>query len=316
MTGLTVRLQGLPTLSIGGDDKVVPASVQPLLVVLVTAGVKGLARSAAVTHLWPDEPASKTRRRFNTALWRLRELFAVGAGDTEDAIADRAPRDVVSSDAILGATPSGWLSLNWDVVHVDARPLFDLARAHPTEVGSWPAERLERSAAIDVNSLFGDCDHEYVVAVREQLRAAHTESCTRLAHTSLDGSQYMVAVHWARQGLVSDPYREDLHQIIIRGLDLAGRPADANRQFDVCRRLLVEDLGVEPLPSTADALNARGQNSSVQRHVDLTALQRSLEEAVQLCERAANAGHHALQSLKAAGDRPVTARDRAEIDLR
>ena len=57
-------------------------------------------------------------------------------------------------------------------------------------------------------------------------------------------------IAWLRRGLLADPLREDLHQVLIRALITLGRRPEALAQYDVCVRLLRDELAAEPLPET------------------------------------------------------------------
>jgi DNA-binding SARP family transcriptional activator len=54
------------------------------------------------------------------------------------------------------------------------------------------------------------------------------------------------AIDAARALVDIDPLAEDAHRRLIVTYARAGRRADALRQYLECRRLLVDDLGVEP----------------------------------------------------------------------
>lgn len=319
-----IRLQGRATILRGGKERQVPASAQPLLLALVAAGRNGASRDRVVHSLWPDEPEGKARRRLNTTLWRLRETVDWHAPDGRAF--DTSSNSLAPASAVL--TSNGWLSIDWSKVRVDAAPLFELAVAHPSLLGSLPIARLEQCAAVDIEQLLGGCDHEYVLQTRRGLRRAHTEACTQLAARTYTSGDFIVSAHWARQGLSADPYREDLHQLVIRALHRSGRRADATAQYEQCVRLLADDLGVEPLPETAEAASGHFREDpqeSCDRNLgpDLDDLRASLEEAVKTCEQVALAGRKVLNAIdgpntaqRAVRDCPVTVRNLPEIDLR
>src|SRR5262249_17473010 len=61
---------------------------------------------------------------------------------------------------------------------------------------------------------------------------------------------YNQAIEMARRWLVREPYHEPAHRALIRLYALSGQYAEASRQYDVCRRLLSEQLGVAPQQET------------------------------------------------------------------
>lgn len=296
VAAIHVRLQGPASILRDSDARRVPASAQPLVVALAAAGTSGIAREQVMDDLFVDEPLAKARRRLNTMVWRLREALTEGAANVRSTGAgdDRGG---------LLTLAGGWLSLDWNRVEIDVAPLFDLAHLHPARIGSLTTDELELCASVDVDRLVLGCDHDYVHRARERMRHAQTEACTQLASRSLDAREWMVSVHWARQGLSADPYREDLHQLIMRAFQAAGRPRDAHQQFEECRRLLEDDLGVSPLLTTVEAAR-RGpcRQTLPDESDDLSQLRNRLEAAINDCEEAVRSSRAVLGALTAAID--------------
>ena len=60
------------------------------------------------------------------------------------------------------------------------------------------------------------------------------------------------SAHWAWPGgkLELEPWWEEAHRQLIRLLALSGRRSEALAQYVKCRRVLAEELGVEPSPET------------------------------------------------------------------
>lgn len=53
-----------------------------------------------------------------------------------------------------------------------------------------------------------------------------------------------------RQQLALEPWREEAHRQLMRVLALDGQRSAALAQYEICRRLLADELGVEPTPET------------------------------------------------------------------
>ncbi len=121
------------------------------------------------------------------------------------------------------------------------------------------AERLARHALdrtngsdldVDTSKLSGDLlpdwYDEWVVYERErfhQLRLRALDAlCSRLADAGrLDG-----ALEIGLAAVADDPLRESSHRAVMRVHLADGNIAEALRQYRLCRRLLNEQLGVEP----------------------------------------------------------------------
>ena len=61
---------------------------------------------------------------------------------------------------------------------------------------------------------------------------------------------YDRAIEMARRWLICDPYHEPAHRALIRLYALRGQYAEATRQYDLGKRLLFEQLGVQPQQET------------------------------------------------------------------
>ena len=80
-----------------------------------------------------------------------------------------------------------------------------------------------------------------VASILEEL-VAHYDQCGEPDH----------ALRFARRLLVLEPWREQTHRQVMRLLAQNGQRGVALAQFETCRRLLEEELGVVPEPATVD----------------------------------------------------------------
>ncbi len=91
---------------------------------------------------------------------------------------------------------------------------------------------------------------EWLLLRREQL---HQQAIAAL-HTLVQGYEAQGdderAHHYASRQLALDPSREEAHRQLMRSLARRGLRTEALAQFDTCRRLLREQLDVDPDPET------------------------------------------------------------------
>lgn len=76
------------------------------------------------------------------------------------------------------------------------------------------------------------------------------EGLDRLLVAHLDLREYTAGIAAASRLLDMDPLREETHQHLMRLLTLSGQRGKAIEQFETCRRLLKNELGLEPTPET------------------------------------------------------------------
>jgi hypothetical protein len=68
----------------------------------------------------------------------------------------------------------------------------------------------------------------------------------RLAITYEQRGEYDPATGYARRQVELEPWNEEAHQHLMRLLTLGGQRSAALAQYEACRRLLADELGVEP----------------------------------------------------------------------
>ena len=71
------------------------------------------------------------------------------------------------------------------------------------------------------------------------------ELLCRLA-AACEATAKRAALRHAWRQLALDPWREESHQQVMRLLARCGRRSEALAQYEACRRVLAQELGVEP----------------------------------------------------------------------
>jgi tetratricopeptide (TPR) repeat protein len=108
-----------------------------------------------------------------------------------------------------------------------------------------------------------------------------------LTVNSLEQGDYQKAQNLARRQLTLEPWREEAHQQLMRALALRGERSAALAQYETCRTILIEELGIEPSAET-ETLIARirdqqlaqpTQNKKLYHHVNIPFVGRHTEYA-------------------------------------
>lgn len=88
----------------------------------------------------------------------------------------------------------------------------------------------------------------------EEKRHYYAEQFARvlngLAKLSFTEKSWSNALKFAGEILKLDPYREDVHRLLMKIYAAQGKPASVKEQFETLRELLRKELGVEPAPET------------------------------------------------------------------
>ena len=208
----------------------VTAKAVALLCYLAVTG-RPHSRTSLAALLWGEHAEDDARRNLRVVLTNLRHLVAPHLLITRETLAfdqtSTAWLDVEAFEAALrGAVPPDLDRLGEAVAlyrgdflegfHVRNAPAFE----------EWALAQRERQRQRVLHAL-----HVLVNAhIAQHAYAAGIEHCTRL--------------------LQLDPWGEDAHRQLMLLLVSSGQPGAALAQYETCRRLLEDELGVQPSPET------------------------------------------------------------------
>jgi predicted ATPase/DNA-binding SARP family transcriptional activator len=91
---------------------------------------------------------------------------------------------------------------------------------------------------------------EWVLSERERLRQLVLRALHRLSVACTDRGEYAAAIEYTNRLLALEPWQEEAHRQLMALLARSGQRSAALAQYETCRQILAEELGVEPLPET------------------------------------------------------------------
>lgn len=143
------------------------------------------------------------------------------------------------------------IGLHPEMVTLDVLTL-ETAVTHPNDAAIWQtAVALYRGDFLEgFHVPDAPAFEEWALLERERLRLLVIDLLHRLADNALLRQLYGEGIGYARHILALDNWREEAHRLLMHLLALDGRRSDALAQFESCRRLLAENLGVEPTAET------------------------------------------------------------------
>ena len=179
---------------------------------------------------WPDTPEESARRSLKVAVSCARAVL-----DVPDA-----PSVIVSAQRTLGLRLR-----DDDSVDVD---LFEhAAQAGLSADGGERRRTLERAAALWAGEPLPEERYsDWTMAWREHLIARYADVLRGLVAACHDDGDHAAATQAARSLVEVDPLDESAHRDLITAYARSGRRAHALRQYLECRRILVDELGMEP----------------------------------------------------------------------
>ncbi|MGH8902428.1 MAG: AfsR/SARP family transcriptional regulator [Egibacteraceae bacterium] len=109
----------------------------------------------------------------------------------------------------------------------------------------------ENARTVTVRPFFADVEGRWVDGVRDHLREVLLSALCVLSEGYACLGRHRLAVRAAEQAIALEPFREQAYELLMRAHIAAGNPAEALRAYDRCRRLLADELGVDPASETA-----------------------------------------------------------------
>ena len=214
--------------------------VRALLAYLAVEAERPHRREVLAGLLWPDWPDRDALSNLRYALSDLRR-----------AIGDRARAGGRDADPPFLLITRATLQFN------AASDFFLDVTAFRHLTGLKDPSALEEAIALYRGSFLegfslGDSPafEEWALFARERLARQMSSALHQLAAGYEQRGEYEPAQSFARQQIELEPWDETAHQQLMRALSLNGQRSAALAQYEACRRLLAEELGVEPAAET------------------------------------------------------------------
>ena len=204
---------------------------QGMLVYLVMQADRPVPREVLATLFWPGVPESSARNNLRQSVYQLRKLL----GDL-DSRSD--PFLLVTRQTVQFNPASNFtLDVNSFSQAIDAGDLeAAVANYHGDLLPGFTCDSLQFE--------------EWLRMEREQLHQVALEAMFEVTQEHLRTGKHGKAKLVAAQQLYLEPWREQAHRQLMQAYSLAGDRGNAMAQFELCRKQLWEELGVEPSPET------------------------------------------------------------------
>jgi DNA-binding SARP family transcriptional activator/predicted ATPase len=236
MAILRLSLLGSFQLTLGGEPVagIKSNKTRALLAYLAVEGDRAHRREALAGLLWPDWPDRAAFSNLRYTLSNLRTCIRDAAAEPSVLL--------ISRDSLqFNAASNQWV----DVAHFMA-----LAGEGRKDAGF---EKLEAAVALYRGPFLegfsvGDSAafDDWAVSTREQLARELSSALHLLAERYQERGDFQQAQLHARHNLALQPWDETAHRQVMRILAMSGERSAALSQYQTCRRLLAEELKVEP----------------------------------------------------------------------
>jgi len=208
--------------------------VEALLVYLACTG-RSHPREQVAELLWDDRSQSQSLTNLRATLSRLNDQLAPFLLTTRKAVAIH-PEANVWVDAVELST-----TLLLHKPPLSTRAVHGLERALTLYKGDFLA-----GFSISESQGF----EEWLRSERQRLRVGVMQALGHLIDFHVERASFDAGIVHATRLLELDPLREDAHRQMMRLRACSGQRSAALAQYDICRRVLADELGVEPEVAT------------------------------------------------------------------
>jgi DNA-binding SARP family transcriptional activator len=228
--------------------------VRALLAYLAVEADRPHRREVLAGLLWPDWPDRDALSNLRYALSNLRRVIgdrAPAGGRARAGGRDAQPPFLLVTRDTLQFNTACDYCLDVTAFTQLTEPALSLAEDLQDPSDLEQAVALYQGGFLEGFSL-GDSPafEEWALFTRERLARQVSSALHHLAAIYEQRGEYDQAQACAHRQIELEPWDEAAHQQLMRTLALGGQRGAALAQYQTCRSLLTEELGVEPAPET------------------------------------------------------------------
>jgi DNA-binding SARP family transcriptional activator len=206
---------------------------------IATSKYRRASKDILIETFWPDEDPAAVEKNFHPTISHIRKALNSRQPFKQNFIVFR----------------DGAYQLNGELSYVIDSEEFELAIAE--------AEKAKREK--DAAGLRGHLERAFELyrgeflegsyePWAEERRFYYTEQFARvlsaLAKLSAGEKRWAAAIKYAEQLIAVDPYREDMHRLVMKALAAQSKPAAVKKKFEELTALLKDELGIQPSAET------------------------------------------------------------------
>ena len=230
---LTIRSLGRT--QVKQNDRLIPGSewrqfsARDILFLLL-AYPEGLNKEQIGLICWPDSSPGELKLRFKNAIYRLRH--AVGA-------------NVICFENNI-------YRFNHDLNYAYDVELFqnEIVLADQSDEADKKIAHYKSALRLYKGVYLPEIEGSWVLAERQRLEDAFFKALLKIATIHLDNNQFDLALKHCQHSLDIFPEYEEAHYLAMQIYEKMGNKAAAIRQYETCRRTLLEDYGASPSDQT------------------------------------------------------------------
>ena len=244
LTDLTIKLLGHP--EIFRDPKKPFAAdawttrrARDILCYIAASKQRRVAKDVLIDAFWPDEGPAVIEKNFHPTISHIRKALNSRQSLKQNFIVFR----------------EGAYQLNPELSYsIDIEEFERFIADAETAKRAKDNEAFRRSLEAAYSAYRGEFMSGVYEAWAEERRTFYSEQFNRvvsgLAKLEFAEKRWANALKYAQEVLSADPFREDMHRLIMKVLAAQSKKVAVKKQFEGLKTLLSGELGVEPAPET------------------------------------------------------------------
>ena len=206
---------------------------------IATSKHRRVAKDVLIEVFWKDEDPATVEKNFHPTISHIRK--ALNSRQT------LKQNFVIFRDGAYQLNPEQSYSIDAEEFE---NLIADAERAKREKDASEFRRSLESASALYRGEFMAGVYEEWA----DERRGFYEEQAGRvlsaLAKLSLAEKRWADALRFAGEVLRKDPYREDMHRLTMKVLAAQGKPAAVKKHFESMKKILRDDLGIEPSAET------------------------------------------------------------------
>jgi two-component SAPR family response regulator len=201
-----------------------------LFFLLLSHQHKGMTRDEIGVILWPDSSTEQLRLQFRNTIYYLR--YALG----QDVIINTERRYLFNSD----------MDFTYDVQDFERK----IVQAEGAGTPVMKIELLKEAIQLYQGEFHPEGDGDWVMIERSRLTQMHEHTLLTLAQLHLEQREPQTTLLHCQVILAENHCMESAHRLAMRAYAALGNRSGVINQYELCKQLLRDELGVEPSAET------------------------------------------------------------------
>lgn len=211
---------------------------------IATSKHRRVGKEVLIDEFWPDEDPSTVEKNFHPTISHIRKALNSRQAFKQNFIIYR----------------DGAYQLNPELSYsIDTEEFEDLVRqaesAKRTKNAAVLRESLEAAHDLYRGEFMPGIYENWAEERRNFYAEQHMRVAAGLAKLSLSEKKWTAALKYANEVLGDDPFREDMHRLVMKVFASQGKPANVKKHYEQFEDLAKKELGIEPAPETRRIYN-------------------------------------------------------------